>query len=468
MAKLRVDFSHVPSRARYDGWVNALSGFGVEGKDKSLVTTYTPDTLTIEQCRDMWLSSDLAARIIEKVPRECFRRGFGVKVADDKPLTDKVMKAYKRLKVRKKLREAHEYARAYGGGALLIGFEDYAPMSAPVNFKNVRGVKWLTVLEPRELMPVEWYVDPREDKFGQVKYYELWPTVVSGQPSTLSAMRVHESRLAVLPGIEVSRSQVTSLLGWGDSVLTRVWRVLSKFDMSWDATAALLHEFSIAVFGMKGLAELIALDKNEVVQNRIKAVNLSKSVINAILIDAEGETFERKQTPVTGLKELLEAFWNRLSAAAEMPVTVLAGMSPSGMNATGQSDFQGWYDTIEGIQEDDLMDPLEYITKAIICGETRGKEPENWSCFFQPLNRPTVKEAAEARYIQAQTDQIYITQQVVTPEEIGTSRFGGEEYSFETIIDFDAPREFMEKPEPNNPFLKEVEKEEEPEEDDEE
>lgn len=455
---LRVDFSNVPNRARYDGWVNALSNFGVPGKDKSLETTFVTDTLAIETCRDLWRGDDLAAKIVEQIPRECFRRGFGVKVADDKPLTDRVTKAYKRLKVKQKMKTIHEYSRAYGGGALLLGIVDNRPLDQPVNFKAIRGLKFITTLEPRELMPVEWYTDPREDKFGRVSVYELWPVVATGAPSGMTAIRVHESRLAILPGIEVSRTQMATLLGWGDSVLTRVWRVLSKFNLSWDATAALLHEFSIAVFGMKGLAELIALDKNEVVQNRIKAVNLSKSVINAILIDAEGETFERKQTPVTGLKELLEAFWNRLAAAANTPVTVLAGMSPAGMNATGQSDFQGWYDTIEGIQEDDLQDPLEYITRVILCAETGGKEPDNWSVFFNPLNRPTVKELAEARYIQAQSDALYITNQVVTPEEVGLSRFGQEEYSFETIVDFDGPREFMEKPEPPSPFLKDAKK----------
>ena len=57
---------------------------------------------------------------------------------------------------------------------------------------------------------------------------------------------------------------------------------------------------------------------------------------------------------------------------------------------------------------------------------------------FKPLYQPTHLEQAQTRYQQAQTDQIYLTTDVVSPEEIALSRFGGDEYSAETHVDFDA------------------------------
>jgi hypothetical protein len=46
----------------------------------------------------------------------------------------------------------------------------------------------------------------------------------------------------------------------------------------------------------------------------------------------------------------------------------------------------------------------------------------------------------------AETDTIYINAGVVSPDEVAVSRFGGDEYSDETVIDFDE-RERLEKEE---------------------
>jgi hypothetical protein len=85
-----------------------------------------------------------------------------------------------------------------------------------------------------------------------------------------------------------------------------------------------------------------------------------------------------------------------------------------------------------------LRNKIEYLLRVLLrskLGPTKGVEPENWSFAFNPLWQPTEGEKIDARNKQAQTDQIYITQQVLHPEEVRSSRFGGDTYSPETTLD---------------------------------
>ncbi len=63
----------------------------------------------------------------------------------------------------------------------------------------------------------------------------------------------------------------------------------------------------------------------------------------------------------------------------------------------------------------------------------------------------TQKETAELRKTQADTDAIYIDTGVVSEDEIAYSRFGGGEYSPETVLDLEKRNEdkLAEKDEPD-------------------
>jgi phage-related protein (TIGR01555 family) len=216
---------------------------------------------------------------------------------------------------------------------------------------------------------------------------------------------------------------------------------MRDFEAACTSAGVLVVDFAQAVYKMTGLAELIAQGKDQQVVSRMRVVEESRSSARAIMIDA-AEDFERKATPITGLPELLDRFSTRLAAAADMPLTLLMGQSPGGLNATGESDIRFFYDRIRAAQERTLREPIERVCKILFraLGIT---EPESWSIHFRPLWQPTDAEQATARYTQAQTDQIYITNGVVSAEEIALARFGSEDGSFATVIDFKA-RELLE------------------------
>lgn len=375
-----------------------------------------------------------------EAPPGVIKRGDG----ETKEIEEAITAKLEELKTEDRFYEALTSERGFGGSAILVGADDGSKnLRAPLNLEGIRAVRFLTVLTPRELTPVEYFSDPLAPNYGEPSIWRIKPqgVPISGVgASAFSGMaEVHASRLIIFPGVRVSRKQVQANNGWGDSVLVRMRKVLSDFGQSWGGAAILLADFAQAVMKINGLAELIATDQDEVVIKRAQSVDLTRSIARMILIDGENEEFERKSTSLAGFPEMLDRFATRFAAAADMPVTLLMGQSPAGLNATGASDIRNWYDRIASSQRKKLRPALERLIRLVFLskeGPTNGVEPEVWGLEFAPLYQLTSIEEATRRKAIADTDAIYLDRSVVTPEEIAASRYGGDKFSAETVIDF--------------------------------
>ena len=385
------------------------------------------------------------AEDVESEPERVGAGGTKLPGKDPKELQEWLDERLKKLGVKRKLWEAGCHERATGGCALLIGAQDGATdLRQPLNLDAVRSLDWLTLLEFEEIVPSAWYTDPMADRYGEVEIWRLnasapgspGPTSANSSSALVASREVHETRLIVFPGIKVSRRLQTQSTGLGDNVFSRVWVVLQDFNGAYGSAGTLVHDFAQAVWGIKGLAELVAMDKSKVFQNRVRDMELARSTLRATVIDAEGETFERKATPVTGLPELLDRFERRLAAATGMPLTRLMGMSPGGLNATGESDQTFFYDRVKTYQEERLQPALERIIEILL--RVAGAEVDSWSIEWCPLWQPTEKEKAEVRKIYMEIDTGYIGLGVYTEQECAVNRFGGDTWSSEMRLDFSA------------------------------
>lgn len=430
--------------ARFDGWGSLLTGVGIGSRDKLTTYGFSSDIISFDDAIEYWRGDDLAARAIEIVPSEMLREGYQIQIADDAAGKDKeevLKKRFDALGVDFALWETTAFERAYGGGAILLGADDGAQdLTEPLNLDRIRSFEWVTPLEPREIMPLYYYANPRAPKFGTPAIYLMVARATGPSVDNVFSpvtLKIHESRLIRFPGIRVSRYQYATLNGgWGDSILTRLVRVLRDFNVGWSSAGQLVSDFSQAVFKIKGLAEIVAADNMGKFQARMTALDMSRSVARAALIDSE-EEFSRVATPVTGLPELLDRFASRLSAATGMPLRLLMGQSPASLNAEGDTDIRNFYDQVAAMQRRKLEPAIRRIAEIAMRVEF-GDVPEKWSVKFNPLWQPTQKEVAETRLAMSQADVGYVNAQVFSAEEIAVSRAGGGEYSLEYQIDLDA------------------------------
>ncbi len=458
---------------RADGWFNAFTALGVAGADKRKAADFYARRISEFEAEEVWRGDDIIARIVETLPRVMFRNGFDVSVSDetpskpaDPPKTEKgelsrldrarrdkldqvewkkgLAKKLSELKVVSTYIEAMDKARAFGGSAILLGvdengrrFEDATRFEEPLDLRRVKDVRWLTVLRPHECQPASWYGSMLSPDYGKPKTYRVVRDTMGGGGAR--SLLVHESRLIPFFGIVTSTRQRAMNNSWGDSILLRVLEVVSDFQQAHQASAHLMLDFAQAVMKVKGLFQLVVGNQSKAIEKRAELVAMSRSVARMVMLDSE-EEFERAVTPVTGLPELLDRQAQRVAAAAQMPVTLLMGQAPAGLNATGDSDIRWYYDYAANERELHLRERLDTLIRTLFrCteGPTAGVEPAGWKVNFHPLWQPTQKELAEIRKMVAETDALYLSNQVTTPEEVAESRWGGDEYSMETKLNIE-------------------------------
>lgn len=424
----------VQNVVRRDGWISALTGAGTV-RDKKQYAHFVAAPTNWRENIDLWRGDGLAGRIVELPPNEELREGWELHVEgpDGPDISRKVIDLLEDLHFNDRLRQARCLERAVGGAGVVMGVNDLEEdQSQELNFDKINELKWMETFEPLELFASSWQNDPNLPGFGRPDKYRLVP-VSPGGVKKGAGREIHASRILVFPGIVVSRRQITSQLGWGDAVLTRCRETVRDFQTAWGAIGHLIAEYGVAVWKIKGLAEIISMDKDEILRSRVEMMQLAMSAVNAAVIDAELEDFDRKQVPLTGLSDVLREFGARLAADADIPMTLLFGMSPGGMNATGEFDSRSWFDRIKSSQEHKLRPHIERAVK-IAFRAIGVEEPASWTITFKPLSQPTEQEKVQTRYTQAQTDQIYFNMGSLGKAEIREQRFSGRQYSSETHV----------------------------------
>ena len=435
----------VKGKVTADGWVNFLTGLGVEGKDKREAAIPKRCALTYQGWSALYDCSDLAKRIVDLPAEDMTREPFELRVPEDDEVATEVEGILEELETLSAFEEAIRWRRLYGGSIILIGADDgSADLSRPLNENAIKRIDYLNVFDAFEARQVEWNQNPASKGFGEPTMFQLNPHVIG---SGLSAFqRVHASRCLMFCGTSANRknrmyANASIGQGWGDSELLQVVKIIRDFDSAWGGASALLTDFAQAVYKLNGLAAAMLSDKEDVIKKRLAIINLSRSMINAMIMDKDGEDFERKATPMSGMSETLSEFKTRVAAAARMPVTKLFGISPGGLNATGASDERNWFDYVRAMQIKQIKKQASQLHRLILLskeGPTSGKEPDKWACHFPSLWQLTDAEKAEVRNKNAQSDQIYSNLGVASAEDIAKSRFGGPEYGMDLVIDLNA------------------------------
>jgi phage-related protein (TIGR01555 family) len=149
------------------------------------------------------------------------------------------------------------------------------------------------------------------------------------------------------------------------------------------------------------------------------------------------EDFVRDTVSFQGIPEILHIIFMLLSADTGYPITRLFGVSPGGMNATGESDMRNYYDSVRSIQSTDLEPILLYLLRII----SRWKNIPEPYIKFLPLQTMNDKEQADLdklnadkEKVEAESYKVYVDMGVLEPYEVRFLKFGN------TLNDIPVPR----------------------------
>jgi len=391
----------VKSRLRVDGFVNLLTGLGGT-RDRS-VRSYVQGVvpLTPTELEALYHGSDLPGKIVDALPTDAMRQG----ILTGDPDLDRAIERWKALDL---FLDAWIWGRLYGQGALVLGFSDLrGKVDQPLDWSTIRegDLQFIMPVEAQDLAPADYIEDRTDPRYGEARTYRI---------GSSTDARVHSSRLLLFGGARTSPRVKARNSGRDLSVLQRPYEVLRDVDSAWRAVMLLMQDLSQAVFKIKDLASMVANGQGQIAMDRMALVDIARSVARAVVIDAESESFEHVGAAnLTGVDPLLVRVFTRLAAAADMPVTILMGMSPAGMNATGEADIRIWYAKVGAARRDALPNLRKLIW---LIARTEGLH-EAHTLQWPSLWDATEQEQAALELTRAQGAQIRIGSQMTTPAE---------------------------------------------------
>lgn len=416
-----------------DGWMNLFTGLGTQA-DKTKTTHAVPTGFLTDAEKEIVYADDgLGARVIDLLPDDMMKQGWHYVFEEEKEGMEDFSKVYnkifKEIRANSKISQALKWARLYGGALILLGVYDGEPLDQPLNLNKIKRFENLRIIPRNNVMygTMEFQMDETKPHYGQVEYYPV--SFYTGRQYQVK--RIHYSRVIELKGVEIPSSEASLIpmeyRYWGLSVFQRIQDRLKELGSSFSSLANLLDELTIGKYKCKDLAMIMASeDGGERVQKRLQAMDMMKSVFHSVLLDTD-EAFERDTLSFGGVSDVLYQFMMMTSAATGYPMTKLFGISPGGMNSTGDADMYQYYDMVKAKQESDLMPILDRLVK-IISEWQRIPEPE---IVFNPLEQMTEKEQAEleekkanTEYRKMETYQGYIDMGIMSPEIVEELEFG--------------------------------------------
>jgi len=366
-----------------DKLVNLVSAMGTE-RDKASSSMYAPAFMSDQELVNAYRGAWLPRKIVDIPALDATRRWRGWQA--DKDQIEKIEAEEKRLDLRRKIKTAMTRARLFGGAAVLIGTGE-RDTSLPLSSDRVGsgGVKYLTVLNRRQLSPTEIEQDVMSDLFGKPKAYRL-----AG-----SSIDIHPSRLVLFMGAEHPDPELAQGLeyGWGDSVLQALFDAIKQSDGTMANVASLVFESKVDVIKIPDFMQKLQdpAFKTQVLE-RIRLANMAKGINGTLLLDTE-EGYESKEATFNGLPDIMDRFLQQVSGAADIPATRLLGQSPSGLNSTGEADLRNYYDRIQAIQELDVGPAMATLDECLI-RSALGDRPKEIHYTWQSLWQPTATERA--------------------------------------------------------------------------
>ena len=372
----------------------ARLGFGTtdltQATDYPLVRLSQNYELLTSLYRDNWIVQNIVATI----PNDIMRKWFEVKTAIAPDQIDRINAIMRKTHLRKKLTQGMYWGRLYGGAAGVMIIEGQDDMSEPLDIAAVMpdSFKGLLILDRwTGIYPTGEVVDdPSDVDYGLPKYYQI-----RSEEHGLIAT-VHHSRVIRFIGRELPWLEQVAEQYWGESEIEAIYSEIVRRDNVAGNIAGLTFRANLDYMESEGLDQLLGTGNAEMQRrfwNTMQAQSIMESNFGMRIIN-KGDAIHNRQYTFTGLPDVYDRVMMDVAGAARTPVTKLFGRSPAGMNATGESDLQNYYDYIDGLRENDFREIIEKLLP-ILAMSAWGRIPDDLDISFPPMKTADPTQRAE-------------------------------------------------------------------------
>jgi len=352
--------------------------------------------------------------------------------------------------------EAMREERLTGGSAIYIDIDDGREAWEEVDEKNIKTINFLRVFDRWAVTPERHASLEKNENFlmqddftwdmSRPTHYRLSLARNIGQKNT---GLIHRSRVLRFAGAtRLSYRSRQRNQGWGNSVLETFAQPLARYDLAISLAASLLPEIIKKTWKIKDLFKMIIAGDEEFLRKRIAEAAMMESSFKYRVIDKDTEDIQESSLNFEGIFGAVEKTIDECVAASNLPRTYLLGVSPAGkLGVSGGSEQTDMNKTVRQYQNRHMkrqLNRFHWLCWLAKNSPTKGNIPNGFRWNFIDTHPMTEKEKADLFSIYAGANSSYISSQVLMPEEVANSVFGGTTPQYKINLDFDKRKKLEE------------------------
>lgn len=365
------------------------------------------------QISEIYAVNGMFANLVDIPAEDATREWIEIENVEQE-LAEQILNKLSNLGAQNVFQEAFKFERLRGDGLVSVGASQQGPwdISDPIDVKRLKDVAYLHPFSGQKLVNYLREDDVFSPGYGEIEYYEI--------SDSRGTHLVHSSRLLHL----VTRQIEDEIRGV--PLLEKVYDLLLVFDNALWSTGQMMYSMSHKRLKTDGV-DFNDKDLRQRMQNELE---FEFNTLSLAIIGKEDDLEYIGPKISIPLKDMYDFCWEMLSCVSRMPKSHITGQ-PQGTVTGAQFDTLLYYMRIAGMQESYLRAQLEYVIDLNFWASDSGvgngsidpgKVP--YQMKFRPLWRVDDKTDAEIRKIAADIDNIYMTHDVISPQEVRAHRFG--------------------------------------------
>lgn len=368
------------------------------------------------------LADEMTAKFIELI------RTSDTENNDDDKI-DKINEFLNKFQIKELFNKAAALNGYFGGCLIFIDTGDDDLLSALDEKSLNNSIKGFVLVEPINTYPGRYNsTNPLSPNYFVP---ETW--FVLGQ-------EVHATRLLYLAADEVSMLLKPAYNFYGIAPAQIAADSVSHFIKDREAVSRLLHKYSLLVF-KTDMGSALYNGNPEELYSRVKVLADFRDNDSVIIIDKEDEDIITVTTSMAGITDVVRLSLELMPIMFRQPLTKFLGISPGGMNATGESDENNWNEYVLSQCEKQFRKPVKRLLE-LIQYNLFGEVDENIDFIFKVQSSNDESKEVNNNKIKADTYVQLVTAGVISPEEARKALAEDEKSGFNSI-DVDAVPEHV-------------------------
>ena len=267
-------------------------------------------------------------------------------------------------KIMPHLSNAMTFQLAFGRGVIVIIEKNKQltePLSENIDLSN--SDVWLKSFSALDVVATNPDINLNSPRYNQAQDY-----FVRGN-------KVDVSRVIDFTYVEPTDTDKGSYQYGGISEYELIYEQLINDGIIQRSSSSILERSSIPYTKKKGYNDLLRSKNDSALINFMTALEDNKNILGQMIIDSEDEVGVLTQT-LSGLSEADNIALRRLSLVTGIPVSILVGESPKGLNSSGDNELEIFYTTVSNYFKRYCLADIIDLCKRLNIGRVTPNKPK--------------------------------------------------------------------------------------------